>query len=96
MLDKLWEKAYPHIFKKPCKICLVQASCNRPDEPWRSESCELKNKWRSRKFKVENFLDSTEMWTWVIIILIVCLWIGVTFGFGIWKWVELIGKWFFT
>jgi hypothetical protein len=97
MLDKWWEKLYPHIFKKPCKVCLVQATCIRPDEPWKGNSCDLKNKWISIKYKVTNFLDTIEMWFFIGISFVVFLWIGVTFGFGIWKWIELIiGKRFFT
>jgi len=96
MLDTLWEKLYPHIFKKPCKICLVQATCKRPDEPWKGNSCDLKNKWSSRKYKVTNFLDNIEMWFCLIIIFSVSGWLFITFFLGIWKWVDLIGLYFFT
>lgn len=90
MLDDLWKKVYPHIFKKPCRTCLVQAKClNSPylERP----KCDLKTEWRSREYKVETFLNNVELFCFGSFFfggIILCI---VTFFLGFWKWYD-IGK----
>lgn len=92
MLDKWWTKLYPHIFKKPCKTCLVQATCKAlSDRPWDRKSCDLKNEWRSREYKVEAFLNNLECFCLTSLFLFGMVLCIVTFCFGFWKWYD-IGK----
>lgn len=91
MLDDWWKKLYPHLFKKPCKTCLVQATCRAPAEPWKRQSCDLKNKWRHREYKVETFLNNVELTFFGLFFIggiLICV---VTFFLGFWKWYD-IGK----
>lgn len=93
MLDDWWKKLYPKIYKKPCGTCLVKAKCLNV-ESWKRPQCDLKDTWRQREYLVETFLNNVEMWFFMILFFIGIALFVSTFGFGIWKWIEIIKHFF--
>ena len=91
MLDRMWKKVYPHIFKKPCYTCLTLAACQNK-HPWQRD-CDIKRIWKAREYKVETKLDFTEaviaMSMFITFIALIC----ATFILGLWKWCDLIIYW---
>ena len=88
MLDDWWKKAYPYIYKKPCKTCLVKAKCENTSVLERKR-CDIKLDWRSREYKVETFLNNVECVFFVSVFIFGCILMVVTFGLGLWKWAEI-------
>lgn len=76
--------------KSPCKKCLVKAACQR--------TCEIKENFYKTNRKINRIDDCIEIVVIMICFFAGCLFVFVTFIFGIWKWVELaspITKWIF-
>lgn len=89
MLDDWCEKLYPKIYKKPCFTCIVKAKCLNT-ESWKRPYCEIKNKWRQRQYNITTFLNNVEMWFCILMFVVAIAVFLTTFGFGLWKWYEII------
>jgi len=94
MLDDIWKKVYPHIYKKPCNICLVKAKCENASVLKRKR-CDLKLAWRSREYKVETFLNNVEVVLFGIVFILGIILFVATFFLGFWKWYD-IGRMLFS
>lgn len=89
MLETLWRKLYPYIFKNPCDICLVKAKCtNAP--LFQKPRCDIEKRWKTRSYKVEVFLNNIELYWIKIIFFIGAAFCVITFGLGFCKWYDII------
>ncbi len=69
-------------FFNPCKTCLVKVIC--------LDQCPSYEKYCDRTLDVELLIEDVEWWITKTILYICLLLIITTFGFGIWKHIELI------
>lgn len=80
-------KWFVNKYLDPCKICLVQVTCNPTSLRGK---CELYNKYLKRLGQADTWGSNVDVWTFLIMAGTGVLFILTTFGLGLWKWVELI------
>lgn len=88
LADKIWKKIYPRFFKSPCETCITKAVCQNKN-PW-LQTCDTKKEWEIKKYRIKQKLYTIEELFSITIFLIICALILVTFGFGLWKWWEIL------
>jgi hypothetical protein len=92
----IFEDSFKWFVKKylnPCKKCIVQSTCDPSKVSYkltRSNECEQYSKYLNRLSKFDSVGSDIDVYTFLTLMGIGCLFILTTFGFGIWKWVELI------
>ncbi len=72
-------------YLKPCKKCLVQATCR----PFKVD-CDSWNQFINQRDRVESIGNNIETYILLAAIIIGMLLIAATFGLGIVKWSEMI------
>jgi len=71
-------------FFKPCKKCLVRATC-KPFEV----NCDEWKKFINQRERAESIGDNAETWAILISVILGMLLVAATFGLGIVKWSEM-------
>ena len=78
----------------PCKKCLVQVTCNpSPHDKTISmltTKCDKYKTFLNRRDLVDSLGDGIDVWTAISCLAVGIILILVKFGFGCWKWVEII------
>ena len=86
-------------FQDPCEegsMCVVRAGCSIKQQiPWfRKDKCPTYSKYVQKRDRISNIIGTTNEWAFILFVFWFILMIFITFGFGVWKWIEIIKGFF--